>query len=194
MLPNPIPYSESELLLLQRRFHFLVSFFSITFSSKSNFLLNCVKDCFTGLGFFPPFSAAQKSDFSVTSFSNQRQSQELCVVQAPPCFLQRSRFFLVRAFFGTLGLWSVPGCYVPFLSLCEGFSSQEGTDFLDLTWQRLSLCKAFSMRGALDLSDISWPHTRSVALRDRMSKTHVHRSPTFLVKVELIPPHVQARL
>ncbi len=55
MLPNPIPYSESKLLSLLRRFHFLVSFFLITFLSLSNFLLNCGKDCFVGLGFFPPF-------------------------------------------------------------------------------------------------------------------------------------------
>jgi len=33
MLPDPIPYSESESLLLQRRFRFLVSFFLITFSN-----------------------------------------------------------------------------------------------------------------------------------------------------------------
>ncbi len=74
-----------------------------------------------GLGFFPPFLAAQKSDFSVPSFSKRRQLQVLCVVYTPPCFLQRYRCFLVPAFLGTLGLWSVPGCYVPFLFLCKGF-------------------------------------------------------------------------
>jgi uncharacterized membrane protein YcfT len=73
MLPNPIPYLESGLLSLLRRFHFLVSFFLITFLGLSNFLLNSVKDCFTGLDFFPPFLAARKSDFSVPSFSKQRQ-------------------------------------------------------------------------------------------------------------------------
>jgi hypothetical protein len=63
MLPDPIPYSESELLSLLRGFRFLVSFFLITFSSLSDFLFNCVKDCFTKLGFFPPFLVARKSDF-----------------------------------------------------------------------------------------------------------------------------------
>jgi hypothetical protein len=33
MLPDPIPYSELELLSLQRYFRFLMSFFLITFSS-----------------------------------------------------------------------------------------------------------------------------------------------------------------
>ena len=70
MLPNPIPYSESELLSLLRRFRFLVSFFLITFLSLSSFLLNCAKDCFVGLGFFLPFLAARKLDFSIPSFLN----------------------------------------------------------------------------------------------------------------------------
>ncbi len=97
MLPDPIPYSELESLSLLpdllRRFRFLVSFFLITFSSLSNFLLNCAKDCFTELGFFPPFLAARKSDFSVPSFLKRRQLQELSVVYAPPCFLHRSQCF-----------------------------------------------------------------------------------------------------
>jgi hypothetical protein len=130
MLPDPIPYSEPEWLLLQRCFRFLLSCFLVTFSSLSNFLLNCAKDCFVGLGFFPPFLEARKLDFSVPSFSKRRQSRVLCVVYAPPCFLHRSQCYLVRTFFGTLGL-SVPGCLIPFFSLCEAFSSREGLDLLD---------------------------------------------------------------
>jgi hypothetical protein len=123
MLPDPIPYSESELLSLRWRFRFLVSCFLRTFSSLSNFSLNCVKDCFVGLGFFPPFLAARKSDFSVPSFSKQRQSRVLCVVYAPPCFLHRLQCFLVCTFFGTLGL-SVPGRFVP-SSCCAKHSRHE---------------------------------------------------------------------
>jgi hypothetical protein len=143
MLPDPIPYSELESLLLRRRFRFLVSCFLRTFSSLSNFSLNCGKDCFVGLGFFPPFLAAQESAFSIRSFSKQRQLQVLWVVYAPPCFLHRSQCFLVRTFFGTLRL-SVPGCFVPSFLLCEGFLSREG----------------------LNLLDPSCPHTRLIASRD----------------------------
>ena len=138
MLPDPIPYLESESLSLRRRFRFLVSCFLRTFLSLSNLSLNWAKDCFAGLGFFPPFLAAWKSNFSVPSFSKQRQSRVLCVVCVPPCFLHRSQCFSVRTFFGTLGL-SVPGRFVPFFSLCEAF---------------------------LDLLDPSCPHTRSMASRD----------------------------
>jgi len=130
MLPDPIPYSESESLSLRRHFRFLVSRFLRTFSSLSNLLLNYAKDCFVELVFFSPFLAARKSVFSIPSFSKRRQSRVLWVVCAPPCFLHRSQCFSVRAFFGTLGL-SVPGHFVPFFSLCEGFSSREGLDLLD---------------------------------------------------------------
>ena len=51
MLPDPIPYSESE-SLSRRRFRFLVSRFLRTFSSLSNLSLNWAKDCFAGLGLF----------------------------------------------------------------------------------------------------------------------------------------------
>ncbi len=168
MLPNPIPYSESELLSLLRRFRFLVSFSLITFSSLSNFSLNCAKDCFVGLGFFPLFIAARKSDFSIPSLSRQRQSQVLCAVYTPSCFLQRLQCFLVRTFFGTLGLWSAPGHFVPFLLLCKAFLSLE----------------------ALDLSDFPRPTYALNCLKRQKERTHVHRSTTFLVKVVLILPHV----
>ncbi len=91
MLPDPIPCFESESLSLQRCFRFLVSFFLVTFSSQSELLLNCAKDCFMGLDFFPPFLAARKSDFSVPPFLKRWQSQESCVVHAPPCLLQGRR-------------------------------------------------------------------------------------------------------
>ena len=114
MLPDLIPYSELESLSLRRHFRFLVSRFLRTFSSLSNFLLNCAKDCFVGLGFFPPFLAARKSAFSIPSFSKRRQSWVLCVVYAPPCFLQRSRFFSARVFLGTLGLFQYQVATYPF--------------------------------------------------------------------------------
>ena len=49
-----------------------------------------------------------------------------------------------------LGLWSVPGRYVPILLLCKGFSLQEATDVLDLTWPHFLLYEGFSLQDALD--------------------------------------------
>ncbi len=51
MLPNPIPYSESESVLLWQRVFLFASSFLIAFSSLSIFLHNCKTDCFVGLGF-----------------------------------------------------------------------------------------------------------------------------------------------
>jgi hypothetical protein len=158
MLPDPVPYLEFKSLLLRRRVRFLATFFLITFSSGSNFLLNYVKDCFKGLGFFLSFLEARKSYFSIPSFSNQWQSLVLCVLYPPPCFLQRLQCFPARAFFMTLAVVSVPGCFVPFFSLC----------------------KAFSLRKELDLLDLSWLHTRSIALRDKRSKCISTGVPPFL--------------
>ncbi len=67
MLPNPIPYSKSESLLLRQHFFLLASYFLIAFLSLSMFLLNCVKECIVGLGFFLPLLAARNSVFFVLS-------------------------------------------------------------------------------------------------------------------------------
>ena len=171
MLPDPIPYSESESLSLRRRFRFLVSRFLRTFSSLSNLSLNWAKDCFAGLGFFPPFLAARKSDFSVPSFSKRRQV--LCVVYAPPCFLQRSRCFLVRAFLGTLGLFQYQVATYPFIAV-----------------RRFLVARSDGLVG-------SFLATYALGCLERQKeRTYVHRSPTFLVKVGvgLILPRVRARL
>jgi hypothetical protein len=83
MLPDPIPYSESESLSLLWRFRFLVSFFLRTFSSLSNFSLNCARDCFVGLGIFPPFLAARKLDFPFR-LSQNNGNRKYCALCTRP--------------------------------------------------------------------------------------------------------------
>ena len=138
--------------MLQQRFRFLVSYFSNTFSSWSNFSLKCAKDCFPGLDFFPPFLAARKSDFSVPLSRNNGNRETRASCTRPHAYCKVAEF-LDTSF---LGLWSVPGCYIPILSLCEGFSSQEATDVSDLTWPHFSLYVGFLLQEATDVSDPTW--------------------------------------
>ena len=124
MLPNPIPYSESESVLLRQHFFLLVSCFLIAFSSLSIFSHNCAKDCFVGLDFLAPFLVAWKLDFSFPFFSYLQQSCVLCVVYAPPCFLQRSQCLLLGSSF----LWNFVSrlctkSLVSFLIFCRSFLS-----------------------------------------------------------------------
>ncbi len=115
MLPNPIPYSELELLFFLWHFFNLTVCFLIAFLSLSYFSLICTKEFFAGLGFFLPFFAVQKLASSDLSFSYLWQSLVLCIVCVPPCFLHRLQCFSVWAFLGTLAIVSVPGCLFPFL-------------------------------------------------------------------------------
>jgi hypothetical protein len=167
MLPDPIPYLEPELLSLRRRFRFLVSCFLRTFSSLSNFLLNCAKDCFVGLGFSPPFLAAQKSAFSVPSFSKRQQSRVLWVVYAPPCFLHRSQCFLVHTFFQDSESLSTRLLYTLLLAVRRF-----------LVARRVGLVGSLLPTYALD------------SLKRLKERTHIGRSATFLVKVVLVLPRV----
>jgi hypothetical protein len=93
VLPNPISYLLSELLLSLRRLFDLWEAFLRVFSNLSTFLLNWSNDCFAGLGFLPAFLAAQKLAFTVPSFSYLRQSLVACVVCVPPCFLHSLQDF-----------------------------------------------------------------------------------------------------
>ncbi len=145
MLLDPIPYSESKSLSLHQHFFHLVYCYLIAFLSLSIFLLNYAKDYFMGLGFLLPFLAAQKSGFSIPSFSYLRQSLVLSVVYVPPGFLQSLQCFLVQAFLGTLPMYMVPGLLFPFSPL----------------W------KTFLLDCALNLS---WVHMCSIALRDKRNK------------------------
>jgi len=51
-----------------------------------------------------------------------------------PMLLAKVAVFLGTSFPRDSGTLPVPGGYVPFLSLCEGFSSQEATELLDFSW------------------------------------------------------------
>ncbi len=68
VLPDPISYSLSELLLSLQRFLDLREAFLRDFSSLSNFLLNWANDCLAGLSFLPAILAAQKLAFTILSF------------------------------------------------------------------------------------------------------------------------------
>ncbi len=134
------------------------------FSSFSNCLHIYAKDCFAGVGFFLPFLVAWKLAFSDPSFSYLQQSFVLCIVYAPPSFFQRSQCFLKQTFFGTLVIDSVPGLLVLFFALVGSF----------LVGWCITL---FPYKYAL--FRLEW----------QKKQMHVHRSHTFLVKVEMVLPH-----
>jgi hypothetical protein len=85
VLPDPISYSLSELLLSLRHFLDLWEAFLKVFSNLSNFLLNWANDYFAGLGVLPAFLAVQKLAFAILSFLYLWQPLVACVVCAPPC-------------------------------------------------------------------------------------------------------------
>jgi hypothetical protein len=94
-------------------------------------LLKPAKDCFLGLDFFPPFSAARKLDFSIPLSQNDGNRKNRGLFTRPHAYGEVAEF-LDTSF---LRLWSVTGRYVPILSLYEGFSLQEARDVSDLTWR-----------------------------------------------------------
>jgi hypothetical protein len=189
MLPNPIPYSELESVSLLQRFRFLVSFFLITFSSLSNFLLNCTKDCFTVLDFFPPFLAARKSDFSVPSFSKRWQSQELCVVHAPPCLLQGRRVPRYKLSGTVVSTRSLRTCFITVRRFLVARSDGRFGSYL----ATLLAVPGFLAARCVRLIGYFLATYALGSLKRQKERMHVHRSPTFLVKVGLILPCVRAR-
>ena len=115
MLPNPIPYLKSESLWLLRRFRFLVSCFLITFSSLSNFLLNCEKGLLYGIGFLYAFlSGAEIGFFCFVFFKPTAITSIVRCVHAPMLLTK------VAVFLGTSYLWD-PGCSFSTRLLCTPF-------------------------------------------------------------------------
>jgi hypothetical protein len=89
-----------------------------------------------GLLLYLPFLAARKLDFSFPSFSNLQQSQVLCVVCAPPCFLHSLQCFSKRTFLETQTVELVPGCFFPFSPLLEDLSDFSKVSDLPCSWCR----------------------------------------------------------
>ncbi len=127
MLPDPIPYSESKSLLLQRRFRFLVSFFSITFSAQLR------EGLLYGIGILSAFLSGAEIGFFRSVFLETTAMASIVRRVHAPMLLAKVAVFLGTSFPGDSVTLPVPGRYVPFLSLCESFSSQEATDLLDLS-------------------------------------------------------------
>ncbi len=125
-------------------------------------MLKRAKDCFPGLDFFPPFLAAPKSDFSVPPFSKRRQSQESCVVHALPCLWQGRR----------VSRYELSGTVVTTRSLRTYF---------------IAVRRFLVVRSNLHFGSYLATYVLCSVERQK-EQTHVHRSPTFLVKVGLIPP------
>jgi hypothetical protein len=193
---NPFPYAPRSnslfgvtISITTAMFPLLGDCFLITFSSQSKFLINCAKDCFMGLDFFPPFLAAWKSDFSVPSFSKQQQSQELCVVHAPPCLLQGrsvSRYELSGTVVSTRLLRTF------FIAVRRFLVARSDGLFGSLLVTLLAV-PGFLVARCVGLTGYFLATYTLGCLKRKKERTHVHRSPTFLVKVKLILPCVRAR-
>ncbi len=161
----------------------------VTFSSQSKFSLNCANDCFMGLDFFPPFLAARKSDFSVPPFSKRRQLQELCVAHTPPCLLQGHRVSRYK-FSGTVV--STRSLRTYFIAVRRFLVARSDGHFGSYLATLLTV-QGFLVARCVGLIGYFLATYSLGSLERQKEQTHVHRSPTFLVKVGLILPRVRAR-
>jgi hypothetical protein len=168
MLPDPIPYLESESLSLLRRFHFLVSFFLNVFSrfyAQLRIRLLC------GIGFLSAFLSGAEIGFFRSVVLEPTAITSIVHRVCAPMLLAK-----VAVFLGTSFLWD-SGCSFSTRSLCTLFLAVQSF----LVVRSVRFLGSFLATYPLD------------SFERQNEQTHVHRSPTFLVKVELILPRVRAR-
>jgi hypothetical protein len=188
MLPDPIPYLESESLLIQRCFRFLVSCFLITFSNLSNFLLNCTKDCFMGMG-----SWRRGNRIFPFRLSQNVGNREYCVLCTSPHASCTGRN--VSRCVPFLGLWDSQYQVTLYPSSCHAKVSHcERVGLLGSFLATLLAVRSFFVARSIGLIGYFLATYALDCLKRQKEQTHVYRSPTFLVKVELILPRVRARL
>ncbi len=98
-------------------------------------------------------------------------------------------------FLGTsfLGLWSVPGCHVPFFIAVQRFLVARSDRRFGSYLATLLAVKGFLVARCVGLIGYFLATYALGCLKRQKELTHGHRSPTFLVKDGLILPHVQAR-
>jgi hypothetical protein len=157
MLPDPIPYSESESLLLLQCFRFLVFFFLDHLLELVRFLAQLCEGLLYGIGFFPPFSAARKSDFPVRLSQNDSNRKYCASCMRPHA---SCRGCSVSWYELTFGLWDC-GQY----QVASYLSSR--------------CAKLLHRKKRWTFWIFLWPHTRSIASRERRSERMSTGVPPF---------------
>ncbi len=169
MLPDPIPYSESELLSSLQRFFDLAACFLIAFSSFLNFLLICAKRFLCRIGFLSTFLGGMEIGFLRPIFLIL--TTITCVVHSvhAPMLLAEVAMFFGASFLGDSGRRLSTRLLVSFLALVGSFL--------------IGLCIGlFLCTYAL------------YSLKRHKKQTHFHGSHTFLMKVEVVLPCKWAHL
>ena len=87
-----------------------------------------------GIGFLSAFLGGTEIGVFHSVFLKTTAMTSIVRRVRAPMLLAKVVVFLSTSFPRDSGTLPVPGRYVPFLSLCEGFSSREATDSLDLSW------------------------------------------------------------
>jgi hypothetical protein len=131
------------------------------------FLAQTREGLLSGIGFLSAFLSGAEIGFFRSPFSKRRQSQELCVVHAPPCLWRGRR----------VSRYELSGTVVSTRSLRTYF----------IAVRRFLVARSDGCFGSYLATYVL------CSLERQKARTHVHRSPTFLVKVGLIPPRVRAR-
>ena len=166
MLPDPIPYSESESLLLQQCFRFLVSFFLDHLLELVRSLAQLREGLLYGIGFLSAFLSGAEIGFFRSVFLETTAMASIVRHVRTPMLLAKVAVFLGKSFPRDSGTLPVPGRYVLFFIAVRRF----------LVARSDGLVGSFLATYALG------------CLERQKERTHVHMSPTFLVKVGLILP------
>ncbi len=98
MLPDPILDSESESLSLQRRFHFLVSFFLKHLLKLVRFLAQLRKRLLYGIGFLSAFLSGEEVGFFRSAFLETTAIARIVCRARAPMLIARLQSFSIRAF------------------------------------------------------------------------------------------------
>jgi hypothetical protein len=142
-----------------------------------------------GLVFLPPFLAVRKLDFSVPPFSKRRQLQELCVAHVPPCLLQGRRVSGYELSGTVVSTRLLRTYFIAVRRFLVARSDRRFGSFLAI----LLAVRGFLVARCVGLIGYFLATYALGSLKRQKERTHVHRSPTFLVKVGLILPRVRAR-
>jgi hypothetical protein len=168
MLPNPIPYSESEsLLLVTLPLHGV--FFLDHLLKLVQFLAQVCKRLLCGIGFLSTFLGGAKIGFFCSVYLEPMAISSIVHGVHGKMLLAKVAMFLCTSF-----LWN-SGLSVSTRSLCPLFLGVQSF----LVWRSIgSFLATYTLN----------------SLKRQEKQIHVHGSPTFLVKVELILPQVWAHL
>jgi hypothetical protein len=194
MLPDPIPFFGVGIAIATAMFPLVGVFFLDHLLELVRFLAQLRKRLLYGIGFLSAFLSGAEIGFFHSVFLETTAIASIVRRARAPMLLAKVVVFLNTSFPRDSGIVVSTRSMRTFLFAVRRFLVARSNGLFGSFLATLLAVRSFLVARSVGLIRYFLATYQLDCLERQKELTHIHRSPTFLVKVELILPRVRARL